>query len=338
MILPSMHNETLLSLENGTQQRDQSQISLNDQSLDLLSRQNIAVEKKCMKNEVWTNCTGCELSCDEDEFLQCQNICYKPGCECPAILGFRRASNGNLLKECSITEEFKECGSVCEETCDDFGQPIVCSKQCLAGCFCKEGYIREKKGGCCILPELCDTKKRSRICGPNQEYRKCGTACPKTCNGLPENCTQHCVDGCFCKEGYVLDLDKCIPEDSCKESRECPENEVYRKCGSPCQEICGKQKETNCNACIEGCFCKLGYVMEEKVGACIKPEHCMPPKYMKCPGNETFTYCGGCEGTCKMQFVKCPTECGSPRCECLAMKNYVRNEFGICVHINDCIN
>uniref|UniRef100_A0A0N4TEC4 TIL domain-containing protein n=1 Tax=Brugia pahangi TaxID=6280 RepID=A0A0N4TEC4_BRUPA len=141
-------------------------------------------------------------------------------------------------KECSITEEFKECGSVCEETCDDFGQPIVCSKQCLAGCFCKEGYIREKKGGCCILPELCDTKKRSRICGPNQEYRKCGTACPKTCNGLPENCTQQCVDGCFCKEGYVLDLDKCIPEDSCKESRECPENEVYRKCGSPCQEIC----------------------------------------------------------------------------------------------------
>uniref|UniRef100_A0A1I8F056 TIL domain-containing protein n=1 Tax=Wuchereria bancrofti TaxID=6293 RepID=A0A1I8F056_WUCBA len=160
------------------------------------------------------------------------------------------------IKECSITEEFKECGSVCEETCDNFGQPIICTKQCSAGCFCKK-------------------EKRGRICGPNQEYQKCGTACPKTCNGVPENCTQQCVDGCFCKEGYVLDRDKCIPEGSCQGLRECPENEVYRKCGSPCQEICGEQKEMNCDTCIEGCFCKLGYIMEEKVGACIKPEHCM---------------------------------------------------------------
>ncbi|EJW70658.1 hypothetical protein WUBG_18438, partial [Wuchereria bancrofti] len=58
----------MVSLENGTQQ-EQSKVSLDHhQSLEILSGQNIAVGKKCLKNEVWTNCTGCELNCDEDQF------------------------------------------------------------------------------------------------------------------------------------------------------------------------------------------------------------------------------------------------------------------------------
>uniref|UniRef100_A0A0R3RIW8 TIL domain-containing protein n=1 Tax=Elaeophora elaphi TaxID=1147741 RepID=A0A0R3RIW8_9BILA len=242
------------------------------------------------------------------------------------------------IRECSILEEFKECGTACEETCDDLRQLIICSQECVPGCFCKAGYTRETKGGCCIPTALCPLIKRSTVCGPNEEYRQCGTACPRTCNGIPEDCTQKCVDGCFCKEGFVLDLDKCIPESSCRVTEVCRENEVYRKCGSPCQEICGVQKETACTGCIEGCFCKLGYVTEEKAGICVKPEDCIPPKYVKCPGNETFTYCGSCEGSCQNQMVSCPTECGSPRCECLARNNYVRDKFGACIHISDCIS
>lgn len=77
-------------------------------------------------------------------------------------------------------------------------------------------------------------------------------------------------------------------------SRECNENEVYRKCGSPCQEICGEQKEKDCDNCIEGCFCKLGYVMEEKAGACVKPENCLRKwklqKYFKIKINQSACY------------------------------------------------
>uniref|UniRef100_A0A8R1TZ78 TIL domain-containing protein n=1 Tax=Onchocerca volvulus TaxID=6282 RepID=A0A8R1TZ78_ONCVO len=97
---------------------------------------------------------------------------------------------------------------------------------------------------------------------------------------------QKCVDSCFCKEGFVLEFDKFIPESNFPVVRECNKNEVCRKRGSSCPEICGK----NCNDFREGCFCKLGYILEEKTGTCVKPEDFTIPKYIKCPGNETFRY------------------------------------------------
>lgn len=56
-------------------------------------------------------------------------------------------------------EEFKECGIACEENCDNLGQPIICTRECSPGCFCKNGYIREKENGYCIPLELCVTSK-----------------------------------------------------------------------------------------------------------------------------------------------------------------------------------
>lgn len=57
--------------------------------------------------------------------------------------------------ECPILEEFNECGTACEETCGNFGQPVICTQECVPGCFCKKGYVRENKAGCCIPSELC---------------------------------------------------------------------------------------------------------------------------------------------------------------------------------------
>lgn len=53
------------------------------------------------------------------------------------------------------------------------------------------------------------------ICGPNQEYQECGTACPETCAGKPNLCTLQCVSGCFCKKDFVRNGTKCIPRDHC---------------------------------------------------------------------------------------------------------------------------
>ncbi len=40
-------------------------------------------------------------------------------------------------------------------------------------------------------------------CGKNEVYSECGTACEPTCFYLYPICTQQCVAGCFCKQGFI---------------------------------------------------------------------------------------------------------------------------------------
>ena len=59
-----------------------------------------------------------------------------------------------FLESCGVNEERLECGSACPPTCDN-KNPQFCTKQCVNGCFCKKGFIREKKGGGCIPETQC---------------------------------------------------------------------------------------------------------------------------------------------------------------------------------------
>ncbi|XP_054854871.1 IgGFc-binding protein-like [Eublepharis macularius] len=54
-------------------------------------------------------------------------------------------------------------------------------------------------------------------CPANSYYDFCGTACAATCANLtaPANCTEPCVAGCFCQEGYVLNASICVLRDKC---------------------------------------------------------------------------------------------------------------------------
>uniref|UniRef100_A0A182PIU9 TIL domain-containing protein n=1 Tax=Anopheles epiroticus TaxID=199890 RepID=A0A182PIU9_9DIPT len=55
---------------------------------------------------------------------------------------------------------------------------------------------------------------------PREVYNECGSACDdRTCEDLRRNdlqCTKQCVEGCFCRNGYVRDKrDRCIPAYRC---------------------------------------------------------------------------------------------------------------------------
>ena len=77
----------------------------------------------------------------------------------------------------------------------------------------------DKENGNCISENQCPTNQP--ICDDNEEYKLCGTGCPAKCGDstqipLPP-CIDQCVDGCFCKAGYILDRKdgNCIPENEC---------------------------------------------------------------------------------------------------------------------------
>ncbi|XP_062550279.1 chymotrypsin inhibitor Ani s 6-like [Armigeres subalbatus] len=69
---------------------------------------------------------------------------------------------------------------------------------------------------------------------PHEEYKVCGTACQVHCSilGLKMlyKCPAVCVEGCFCREGYVRQFENgkgpCIREDECP----CPPEPTTTEC------------------------------------------------------------------------------------------------------------
>ncbi|CAL7938497.1 unnamed protein product [Xylocopa violacea] len=54
-------------------------------------------------------------------------------------------------------------------------------------------------------------------CGPNEEFKNCGSACEPECGKAPSPiCTLRCVIGCQCKEGYARNKDNhCVLTRDC---------------------------------------------------------------------------------------------------------------------------
>ncbi|RWS24358.1 chymotrypsin inhibitor-like protein [Leptotrombidium deliense] len=58
-------------------------------------------------------------------------------------------------KECRNDEIFVECGSACEDTCENYRNTFrPCTLQCVIGCKCVEPKIRNANGEC-VLKEQC---------------------------------------------------------------------------------------------------------------------------------------------------------------------------------------
>lgn len=140
---------------------------------------------QCPRNEVWTECRGalgCQNTCDNiGALFKCR---CTPGCAC--VEGFIRSSiNGQCIptascnscppgysmnpktkkctfccQECPENEEYNECGSFCEADCNNPTLAnVICIAACKAGCFCKNGYLRDPKTLKCIPKGSCQGKQ-----------------------------------------------------------------------------------------------------------------------------------------------------------------------------------
>uniref|UniRef100_A0A1V1WBY1 Putative protease inhibitor n=1 Tax=Superstitionia donensis TaxID=311983 RepID=A0A1V1WBY1_9SCOR len=66
-------------------------------------------------------------------------------------------------------------------------------------------------------------ESRGRPCrSPNEEFTRCGTACPLTCQNYqnpPQVCTLQCVIGCVCKRGFIREngvRSRCVRPQECR--------------------------------------------------------------------------------------------------------------------------
>ncbi|KAG5679449.1 hypothetical protein PVAND_009014 [Polypedilum vanderplanki] len=244
------------------------------------------ISSTCPKaHEIYTDCGSlCAKTCEnKDKTVMCPMVCVT-GCFCEA--GYVRNDNGDciLAEQCPAIEPpptcskahevYTDCGTACPLTCDNKDSQQICTMQCVAGCFCEAGYVRDNNGDC-ILPEKCP--KSQPVCsGTHEKFNECGTKCPLTCDNKdsPPPCVKMCVPGCFCEAGYVRDTNnKCIESSKCPK-KICGENETFVANTTLCVEATCTKQQRYCGLGKQAkCLCNEGYIRDEN-NKCIKKSDC----------------------------------------------------------------
>lgn len=152
-----------------------------------------------------------DKACDviEDYARQCKahNVCLDWHTElCPA-------------KTCPPEQEYKICGSNCEDTCDSVRNGRKeCVEMPVEGCFCLPGKV--KSNGTCVTPReclICDDEGHHD--GESWKVDECKSC---SCNGTKLQCTETICDDVKveCADNEMLHRippaeGKCCPSDKC---------------------------------------------------------------------------------------------------------------------------
>uniref|UniRef100_A0A8C6RRF2 Mucin-2 n=1 Tax=Nannospalax galili TaxID=1026970 RepID=A0A8C6RRF2_NANGA len=148
---------------------------------------------------------------------QCQDPLPMPQKNCSTSFG--------ICEEMLRSQLFSECGDLVDvssyvEACRQ--DLCLCERTDLSSCICDTlaEYSRQcaHAGGLpqdWRSPDLCP-----QMCPFNMQHQECGSPCVDTCSNPQRSqvCEDHCVAGCFCPKGMVLDdinQTGCVPVSQC---------------------------------------------------------------------------------------------------------------------------
>lgn len=352
---------------------------------------NAFVAPDCGPNGEFKSCgSACEPTCANPKPTICTLQCVM-GCFCKP--GFMKNEKGECVRpenceaqnkkmlfayppdmQCKENEVFMPCGSACPPTCANPHASPICTKQCVIGCFCKPGYLRQENGEC-VSAEKCGVPAmQDPVCaGENEEFRQC-KGCDATCTDAHPICPRICVQGCACKEGHVRNTNgKCIKKEQCPKINAlnlmmmppvCKGNEVFKTCGTACPATCDNPHPSAiCTKnCVIGCFCKEGYLKHAN-GMCVPAANCQEPVAISSSNDRPFgddILCPtdreiyieddlaaqyNCMQSCDTPLpfmirgrVIIPKKCKEvkPGAGCVCRFPYYRNEEGKCVERKEC--
>lgn len=201
---------------------------------------------------------------------------------------------------------FMPCGSACAPTCANPLPGPLCTRQCVVGCFCKPGYLKNEQGECvaaenCGVPASQAFPMPPQVCGENEVFRQC-KGCDGTCDKPNPICPRICVSGCACKQGHLRSgaNGMCVPANQCTApapasimmlppTPKCPTDREFhvKECGTQldCMATCGTprpflirgvpQMPKKCaeKQCAASCVCKHPYVRNAN-GQCVERQEC----------------------------------------------------------------
>uniref|UniRef100_A0A8D1EZB9 VWFD domain-containing protein n=1 Tax=Sus scrofa TaxID=9823 RepID=A0A8D1EZB9_PIG len=134
---------------------------------------------------------------------QCQDPVPESPVNCSTSSGICKEMLSELFPGCAALVDASSYLNACQHDL------CRCQQANLTSCLCHTlaEYSRQcaHAGGQPLDwrgPHLCP-----QTCPQNTEYRECGSPCADTCSNLEHSqlCEDHCVAGCFCPKGMVLD-------------------------------------------------------------------------------------------------------------------------------------
>ena len=224
----------------------------------IMSNDFLKCHKEVDKNIYYENCRS-EFCKSGNEEVVC-NILSSYAMEC-ATAGINMDSwreNTQLCQvSCPAGQVWKECGSICRQSCATVSKDLECVDQCVAGCQCADGMVRDHANKC-IPAEECRCEFNGHFYA-NGEHRYFD------CNV------------CECHKGGWFCTDN-----ACEHNESCEANQMFSQCMDMVPLTCSnmhlpKHKRmlgTHKSHCQPGCICVAGTVFDEISKSCVEPSSC----------------------------------------------------------------